>query len=727
MLRLIINGKEAEVYTNEPVNLTYQFTDVSQINASKSNYSKTFRLPMTEMNQEIFGAVQEFSVITSFNPKLKMPASILDDSIPLMSGYVQVKAFYKQKGKYMDVECVFFGEVSDLSQKVGDDLLSDLNLSTYDGAMSIASVEATWAAANAAVRFGVVDRGENWSGSGTWNVGNYMDVSNPTGFMRVPNLLDKIFEAAGLTYESTFFSTAPMTDLYLMLNAGSLNNGFTDAQQNIPFHVGLTANDFVSSTSFFIVNFFDAGNYFDPGNNYSGGEFTVPLLGNGNYTFRVRIGFSTVLSTQDLEVSLFKNGVEWQNVIQGTGFNTTEAYELTTASSVLSAGDTIRVEARVVGSGSFFFRGTGSLTNPTTSLELLEVNLSGTDWEAAVNMPAMKQIDFLFGLQRMFNLVFIPDKNIPDKYQIEPYADYVTAGSAKDWSNKIDLNKDVQITPTTDLQARQYEWNMTAGKDFLGQQVLTQLDRIYGRFRVTDPANDFAVGKKEVKSPFASYTISNVPGTDFQILRTISPTGEILQDPLPRLAFWTGLQSLGNWYFGNGTNLKTTFPHFSDLSDFGAAVVPATIDLNYGYERKFRSIVANPRDALYYKYWHPFTGELYSADARMMTAFFRLTSTDISQMAWSDRIYIQDTYYRILSIDYVANDPGALAKVSLLKIVGADRLCSFIPFSFEKDGRIKFTNSSGAEVYQVSQGCCELFGGRYDQGTSFCWGQNQLT
>ena len=727
MLRLIITGKEAELYQNEPVNLTYQFTDVSQINASKSNFSKTFRLPMTEANQEIFGAVQELSVVTTFNPKLKMAASILDGSIPLMSGYVQVKAFYKQKGKYMDVECVFFGEVSDLSKKVGDDMLSDLDLSAYDGTMTVANVEATWAAASAAIRFGVVDRGQNWAGSNTWGSVNYMDVSNPTGFICVPDLLTKIFTTAGLTYESAFFTTAPMTQLYLMANAGSLNNGFTDAQQNIPFIVGLTANDFVNSTSFFTVNFFDAGNFYDPGNNYSGGVFTVPLLGNGNYTFRVRIGFSTVLSGQDLEVSLFKNGVEWYNVVQGTGFNTTDAYELTTASSVLSSGDTIEVKARVVGSGSFFFRGTGSLTNPTTSLELMEVSLSGTAWEAAVNMPVMKQIDFLFGLQRMFNLVFIPDKNIPDKYKIEPYTEYLSGGSSKDWSNKIDLDKDVQTTPTTDLQARQYEWNMSAGKDFLGQQVLTQLARTYGRYRVTDPSNDFAVGTKEVKSPFASYTISNVPSTDFQILRTISPTGEILQDPLPRLAFWTGLQSLGNWYFGNGTNLKTTFPHFSDLSDFGAAVVPATIDLNFGYERKFRSIVANPRDALYYKYWHPFTGELYSADARIMTAFFRLTASDVSQFEWSDKIYIQDTYWRITSIEYAANDSGALAKVSLLKIVGADRLCSFIPFSFEKDGRIKFTNSSGAEVYQVSQGCCELFGGRYDQGTSYCWGQNQLT
>ena len=471
----------------------------------------------------------------------------------------------------------------------------------------------------------------------------------------------------------------------------------------------------------------DTGNFYDPGNNVSSTAFTVPLLANGNYTFRVRLAFFSVSPTQDLEVSLFKNGVEWYNVVQGTGFNTTDSYELTTPSSVLSAGDTIEFMARTVGSGSYFLRGTGSLTNPTTSLELVDVTLAGTAWEAAVNMPVMKQIDFLFGLQRMFNLVFIPDKNIPDKYQIEPYSDYVTSGNAKDWTNKLDLEKDVHTSPTTDLQARSYEWNMTTGQDFLGQQVLNQLDRTYGRWKITEPNNDFAVGTKDIKSPFASYTISNVPGTDFQILRTLGPAGEIIENPVPRLAFWTGMQSLGNWYFGNGTNLKTTFPHFSDLSDFGSSVTPATVDLNFGYERKFRRIIANPRDALYYKYWHPFTGELYSSDARLMNAFFRLTPSDIGTFNWNDRIYIQDTYWRILSIEYVANDSGALAKVSLLKIVGADRLCSYLPFSFDKDGRIKWVNTSGTEIYSVPRECCELFGGNFDENTSYCWGQNPLS
>src|SRR6056300_773977 len=63
MLRLTIDGNEIELYENEPVNLSYQFTDIQQINASSSSFSQTFRVPLTKKNQDYFGPVNEFGLI----------------------------------------------------------------------------------------------------------------------------------------------------------------------------------------------------------------------------------------------------------------------------------------------------------------------------------------------------------------------------------------------------------------------------------------------------------------------------------------------------------------------------------------------------------------------------------------------------------------------------------------------------------------------------------------
>ena len=132
MLRLTIEGNEIELYENEPINLSYQFSNLQEINASASSFSQTFRVPLTKKNQDYFGAVNEFGLITTWDPKTKASAELTSSTIPIMRGFIQVKGVYVQKGKYADVEIVFFGETANLSRDIGDGMLTDLDLSTYD-------------------------------------------------------------------------------------------------------------------------------------------------------------------------------------------------------------------------------------------------------------------------------------------------------------------------------------------------------------------------------------------------------------------------------------------------------------------------------------------------------------------------------------------------------------------------------------------------------------------
>lgn len=68
MLRLTLwNTAETEQHTIElykhaPVNLNYQFTDVTQINKTIGSYSQTFRIPATKANTDFFGDIQNPAV-----------------------------------------------------------------------------------------------------------------------------------------------------------------------------------------------------------------------------------------------------------------------------------------------------------------------------------------------------------------------------------------------------------------------------------------------------------------------------------------------------------------------------------------------------------------------------------------------------------------------------------------------------------------------------------------
>lgn len=729
MLRLTLAGNEIELYENEPVNLSYEFSDIQDINASSSSFSQTFRVPLTKKNQDYFGAVNEFGLITTWDPKVKVDAELTYNTIPVMRGFAQVKAVYVQKGRYADVELVVFGETANLSRDIGDLLLTDADLSSYTETINHSNVVDTWTGSNLPVRFGVVDRGRNWSGSTVWSTANTGVLNyEVTGFLRVKEMLTAILTDAGYTFDSNFFDSE--TDLYFMCNAGGeINQSVTAAEQAL-FHVGLNSDLSISATSFTtITQFQENGSFFDAGGNVSSGVFTAPF--DGLYQFKVRVKFDTLPTNHEVEIALFINGAEYDTVVQGESsdlldFNT---YILFTPLIQMDAADTADVRYKFhTGSDTAILEGTGNVSAPTTSFELYNTALAGAAWTANANLPDMKQIEFISGLQKMFNLVFIPDRNNPKHLSIEPFNDYLASGDQKDWSNKIDLSKDMTIAPTTDLQARQYEWTLTEGKDFINDLVQKNTGRVYGRYRVDDPENDFSSGEKNIKAPFAPFVTSNVPETDFIIHRMLVDTSDedkSIKDPRPRLAYWNGYNNSGSWYYGG--QVLTKFPLWSEYSVRPSAINVSDKSLLYGTERPFRELLVSPLNTLYYKYWRPFVNELYSSDARKLTAFFRLTRSELATFEFSDKIYIKDTYWRILSISYDATSED-LVKVEMLKVLGDIRDCAWLPYSVDKLGQLTFENSVGTQSTTVPQSCCERYGYQFVSQNggvivSECWQQ----
>ena len=244
--------------------------------------------------------------------------------------------------------------------------------------------------------------------------------------------------------------------------------------------------------------------------------------------------------------------------------------------------------------------------------------------------------------------------------------------------------------------------------------VFKNAARVYGRYRVEDPDNDFAAGTKEIKTPVGPHVISYIPGTNYAIHRLLVDTSEsdkTIKDPLPRIAYWNETQS-GNITLYNDANTagatSTSYPVLSQFSDYYASVLDS--DLSFGVERPFHIIEANPLNTLYYQYWRPWVNELYSSDARKMTAFFKLTRTELASFEFSDKIYIKDTYWRVLSVTYDATSDGVV-QVTLLKILGDIRDCAYIPNGIDKaNGQISFLNPSGTTVFTPTQQCCERYG-----------------
>ena len=743
MLRLTLAGNEIELYENEPVNLSYQFSDIQDINASSSSFSQTFRVPLTKKNQDYFGAVNEFGLITTWDPKVKVDAELTYNTIPVMRGFAQVKAVYVQKGKYADVEIAVFGETANLSRDIGDGMLTDLTLTTYNHSLTATNIEASWAGtlSSGAIRYGLPDKGQNWFANqvdNIWTTTNPLEHGDFTPYFQAEKLFEEIMTAAGYTYDSNFLSR--MSGMYLALYNGKRSIQGTENPAGQTMLVGL-ASDLTGLNAHnpgaSITAWSESSPFFDTGGNFTGGStFTAPF--RAFYTFRINLFGRTNDTTHEFSMVLKKTSVSpavtvwdiFDGNYPGAAFND-QVHNFTNEPILLNTGDTITVFYEMANSGhTLNLDGDNTASPQSTWFQVLEITpaTSGQTVDVAANMPEMKQIDFVSGLQKMFNLVFIPDRNNSKHLQVEPFNDYMASGESKDWTNKIDLSKDISIAPTTDLQARKYDWTHSNGKDLVNDLVFKNASRVYGRYRVDDPVNDFASGTKEIKSPFAPHVASYIPGTQYAVHRMLVDTEQAdktIKKPLPRLAFWNG-QVNGTIYYQNDANSATTtdteYPAFSQFSALDATVTNE--DLGFGAERPFHIVQANPLNTLYYQYWRPFVNELYSSDARKLTAFFRLTRSELATFEFSDKIYIKDTYWRILSVSYDATSED-LVKVEMLKVLGEIRDCLWLPESINKaTGEIRFENAAGTLLYALgpqNSSCCTKYGYVYDASAQRCY------
>lgn len=747
MLRVYLNGSLVDLYQDESVNLTLQFTDIQNINATAGSFSQTFRIPATQNNLDILGQVPSTTAV-GINLKTRIPAELVDNTIPIVRGFCQVKQVYLQKEKYADIELVFFGGAVDLKSAIGDGMLSDLDLSAADHELNLGNIQDSWGSVSpypfdGTIRYGLLDKGFNWSfpDNPPWTAQDGIWQGELTPYIQVKGLLDTIMDEAGFTYESTFLNTTGggnFSAMYLPAYNGNQTLSSVDFLDNT-MAAGITANITGAQTLRKMLIYDTIAGGKDPEDNWTnavggglGHRYTAPYT--GYYSVKVRTVYARQGSgNTHIKIYLYKNGSLLETLVDDQLFYNQEKFldhvfdgsgigtGLSGPAILLESGDYLEVWYETSGSASRIYAlspatSTGGIGNVwTTSFEVFDTSqaLSGMDVDMALNMPKMKQIDFVLGLQRMFNLVFVPDKNKPNHLLIEPFTDYTSTGTAKDWSYKVDYSKDVTIQPTTDLQKKEYKWTYQAGTDFISDTIQKSLGRVYGDYEVTDPGNDFATGEQTVETTFGQYMTSVIPGSSFAIHRSLLSDGTGVKDPLPMIAYWHGLsERFGNWYtrtdLGVTTAASSYFPSFSNYSTDYADI--GDKDLNFGSEQPFIPVDLSPWRTLYFQYWAQYVNELYSEEARIMKCTMRLSKGDLAAFEFSDRIYIRDSYWRVLKLSYDANVEG-VCQVELIKELSDVAVCADTPTGYDdRYNFILFNSSTSGSPDFGSEECCKLYG-----------------
>ena len=779
----------ADLFENETIALQYSFNDIKDLKPS-GTYSRTFRIPATNNNAQIFGFIEQNTFqFSNFNPKRKLNAIITVDTLPVMEGSIQFKAAYTSNGVVSEYEIVFFGNVVDFFKNIGNaDFKNYIGVELQNDYSFIVNYTNVTDVINSAfgddnIQFTLTDRGNNWVGSSnsdntrsiyaypTYNANNpsqwqdqinqIIKVGELTLMVKARYIFDKIISLSGFSVNDVASSTL----------IGELNRLFVvwTSEANITQQVGnpeaakFTLSDGIDGDTFTGSSFtpLTLGNgaviyqypipnlieVIDPNNYVVSNVFTAPF--NGRYTIKsvinveqpssINHGFQLAFLITDLNGDKRLSIIQMSNAIflyvdpastfplQQTAY--TGIGETFDSDVYLNAGETVQPilwsEASIVNmTETLTFRDASTETTYPNNLnssffcDYVSKPMMGNDIDYSANAPVMKCTEFMSAIFKMFNLVVVPDTFNSKLLSFIPIQEYLASGEQKDWSNKLDISKDFVLTSTSDYQAQINRWTYKESNDYLNNIFNTQGNRVYGRLELLDPENDFATAEQKIELEFGSTPLALIAGTEYPIPKFINEKVEYVT-PTPRI-LRRATSTIGvNIWDEISSSIVTDyqielFSHYSDS-------IPNlfSYDYNFGQESPLHPVEAIPYQTLYQRFWNDYIANIYAPDARILEGFFALEFADIYNFKYNDKIYIKDSYWRILEIsDYVVGMQESV-KVKLMKIINVIPDCLLTPSAIDVNGEVIFYDSEGNPAASTEI-CCENYGYTWD-GISKCF------
>jgi len=733
------------------------YLDVSDVSiqdlaSQKSDFTQAFTLPFTQVNNDFFSHFYDVvSVDGSFNSSIKCEADIYVDSNIVFSGYLQLLNVNNSTKYY---EALVFGVISNIATSLDERQLNELDLSEFSHLLTAANVEDSWSGnttyttsvgqTGEEILYPIADYGYNYNNAslnGTIDEGVSPTKLKPA--INVKVLFEKILASIGYTISSTFFASDFFAKQYMTLanETESVATTFQDA-----FRVGLSANNTFTSgfptPSNTAIDFDTVGsfNLFDLGGNYDESATTpfyeIPITGFYQFKINLRYSFANSNNTT-AKLQLRKIGsATYSQEIQGqfNGVNNDffrvensgEVVDITSDEIFLNANDQVYLAVSLSSASgntlTILQQITPGLSNFSLFAAPIQSEGSTVDLSANNNiLPTEKQVDFISAICSRYNLIIEMDKDVANQLNIEPAQDYFDAGTSKDWSNKIDLNKDVKLKPTNEFRKERILMSDLEDEDRLNYYWQDTFDEVYNSY-TADFSGDFGKDDLEVKSIFSSWNTKRPQGHDMLIALPYKwDNGEAtFVNIKPRLFAYSGLKDCQSYRFYSYTtgtySTKTSYPFCNHYLMSGDTVISTDSDIRfkskYAYDLQFY-VDAQPVNDTYAKCWRKYLNNIYSKEARILTANFYLTPEDIAQFKYNDKIFVQNSYYRINKITSYALGKNQSTKVELIKSIEGVFNDSMLVFDCDLElsstnfnGTTSWVNSAGSSA-TPTQACCE--------------------
>lgn len=387
-------------------------------------------------------------------------------------------------------------------------------------------------------------------------------------------------------------------------------------------------------------------------------------------------------------------------------------------------------------------------------------NLSGTYIEVVsydgesrkIQVPSSLGEDtcdkFLSGIMQQFNLLMTFDEG-RKTCRLHRRRDFYEKDltNALDWTEKVDRSKSMTLTNNLENINKQVSWTLQEGSDGRSKWWQEILGKRFADYTYLSGL-EYATGEQKVQSYFAPARFRNPLLTIlFGSTEPDSVTDTEYDHPMPigvfKLQKTGSVESNGTQYYEEAQNAKPllVYKHnerenskpiriydsmqdgaaYEDIGDWTSVNV-RSLDgatyLSFAPKTSYDGLSLGDADSIYRVHFEQDIKERYSIDARVLTCSVHLSDIDIANLKYSDLIYIEGTYYYVLSIsNYVVgkDEPCALKLRKYLTggqvRSGGGFLCSgVVTYTISDGGAVTFLDRFGVEV-TATEGCCAYFGG----------------
>jgi len=632
--------KRLDLFKDEKISLTSSIQNVNDLSKVFTDYTQSFTVPASKVNNQIFNYWNENAVNDGFDQRVRYDAIIELNTIPFKKGQIQIEKANEKNNRVESFSVTFYGKVKQIKDLFKDDRLGVLDYSSLNHEYTYTEVEKRID--------GTTDDGVCYPLIGNQRKYEYLtgtsnDITlggTPTRSIVYTDLfpaipVSKVFEFIenyyNITFTSSLFDTSYWKDLYIYCKNVEQQRVMSPLVR-VPF---TTAGP---GTFFYEVNQTNSTYTFHPFGDVESATYTrltvrcTPSDNAVMYRLHKKNATGTLHTIYD---NLY--GETFNVVYDGwpVGLTDTIYFEVEAAGVVTFNTQFYIQEEYLDGDGNpYLFTGyyTGSLATTSTT-------------DIAVKVPDIKVTDFFTGIIKMFNLTITATTET--EFNLEPLEFYYAYG------NYIDINSYV-INDSVDLERTKLFKKLTFSHE-KSENILNNYFRNtfqrgydYGDLIFEDNLSNES-NTYEIKTPFEDVMWERVTDENFLTTSLIDKDLKPYK-PKPILMYKNNLG-------GDATDLNTAIKlfdgtNYNDLIKYVRFSNELFINndiasLNFNEENSTWSINNTASDSLFNLWYKNYISGLYNIRCRIVKLKAIMPITKLSTIKLNDKIVYKDKKYII--------------------------------------------------------------------------------